>query len=63
MTTIELMRCEEVLTAVGISRATLYRRIKDGTFPRPIQVGPRCVRWKASDLAEWQDQRPRSAEN
>ena len=35
----------------GVSRATFWRRVEDGTFPKPVQVGSN-VRWRVSDLQE-----------
>lgn len=31
--------------ALGISKATWFRRVRDGTLPQPIKMGPRCYRW------------------
>jgi prophage regulatory protein len=33
---------------------TIYRKIKAGTFPPPVQVGLRRVAWRESDIAHWQ---------
>lgn len=38
----------------GISRATLYRMVKAGKFPRPVSIGTGAVRWKQSDVIAWQ---------
>ena len=32
---------------------TIYRKIKDGTFPHPVRVGKRRVAWRESDVATW----------
>lgn len=37
---------------MGWSRATLYRRVADGRFPKPTQDGPRCIYWPARVVAE-----------
>lgn len=34
-----LLRLPEVLNMIGVSRPTLYRMIKAGTFPAPIKQG------------------------
>jgi predicted DNA-binding transcriptional regulator AlpA len=34
----------------GISPATMYRRIADGTIPAPQKDGPRCNVWSAGVL-------------
>ena len=38
----------------GISRATIYRMIKAGKFPRPLSIGTGAVRWRQSDVTAWQ---------
>lgn len=34
---------------LGISRATLWRRVKDGTLPPPVKIGA-ATRWKRDEL-------------
>lgn len=34
-----------------ISRATLWRGMTEGRYPRPIKLGRKLLRWKASELA------------
>ena len=36
-----------------ISRATIYRWVKEGSFPQPIHLGANMVRWKVSDIEAW----------
>ena len=50
---------KEVLTRYGIGNTTLYRWIQDDSvrFPVPVQLGPRCVRWKLSELERWEAER------
>lgn len=38
----------------GLSRATIYRLIKAGKFPRPLSIGTGSVRWRQSDVTAWQ---------
>jgi prophage regulatory protein len=38
----------------GLSRATIYRLMKAGKFPRPLSIGTGSVRWRQSDVIEWQ---------
>lgn len=28
-------------------------------FPKPIQLGPRCLRWRVDELLEWAYRQPR----
>lgn len=48
-----ILRRKQVEREVGLSRSTIYQRVKDGTFPRPIQIGARAVGWRASDIEKW----------
>ena len=48
-----LLRVRDVLTKCGISKAALYEWVNDGRFPKPLQVGPKAVRWLSSDIESW----------
>ncbi|MFM0161339.1 helix-turn-helix transcriptional regulator [Paraburkholderia sediminicola] len=39
----------------GLSRSEIYRRIKNGSFVKPISLGPRSVGWLESDVSAWLD--------
>lgn len=45
-----ILRRKEVEREVGLSRSTIYQRIKDGTFPAPIRLGERAVGWRVGDI-------------
>jgi len=48
-----ILRRKQVERETGLSRSTIYQRIKDGTFPPPIPLGPqggRSVGWRAGDI-------------
>lgn len=38
---------------LGISRATIYRLMHEGNFPRPIKLGRRAVGWRYEDIEKW----------
>ena len=50
----------EVERRTGLSRSTLYRKMRDGTFPVPLKVSARAVRWRESEIRAYVDSRPRS---
>ncbi len=54
MTADRFLRLREVERLTALTRATLYRRIAAGSFPHPVQVGPRRVAWRERDVAAWQ---------
>jgi len=47
------MRLDEVLHITGLSCATVYRRMKEGTFQKQIRIGPNSVAWRQSVIAKW----------
>lgn len=48
------LRRSQVERVTGLSRSEIYRRIKEQTFPEPIQLGSRAVAWTQSSIEEWQ---------
>lgn len=47
------MRIDEVISATGLGRNTIYRRMREGTFPRQVRLGPNSVAWLQSTISEW----------
>lgn len=45
-----VLRLPIVKNRTGLSRTTIYKRIADGTFPKPIKIGVRAVGWLESDI-------------
>lgn len=48
-----LIRMPELVERTGFSRTTIYRRVKDGTLPRPLLVGSSAIAWRESQIDEW----------
>ncbi len=48
-----ILRLNAVLDRTGLSRSTLYRKMKGGTFPRNVQISERCAGWKESAIEAW----------
>lgn len=57
-----LLKIAEVATKTKIGKSTIYRRIQDGSFPRPVSLGPGPSRWIASEIDEWIRALPRAGE-
>ena len=55
-----MLRREEVETICGLTRSTIYRLMREEKFPLPLQIGPRAVRWPASEIESWLAARPRA---
>ena len=59
-TTDRLLRLGEVLTRTRLARSTIYRKMRDGSFPEPLKIGARAVRWPESEIDAWLAACPRA---
>lgn len=48
------LRLPAVIEMVGLQRATIYKRMAAGAFPKPVQIGARAVAWDQAALADWE---------
>ncbi len=51
------LRLPEVMARTGLSRSTIYLRLEQGLFPRPVSLGGRAVGWIESEIDEWMNNR------
>lgn len=54
---IRFLRLPEVLARTGLSRSTIYVRLDQGRFPRPVSLGARAVGWVEAEVDEWMRER------
>jgi len=47
------LRLDQVKDISGLSRSTIYRFMGNGTFPKNVDLGPRLIAWRESDIKEW----------
>jgi prophage regulatory protein len=50
-----ILRLPELKERIGLSRSTIYRRISENTFPKPVALGGRAVGWIESEIDHWLD--------
>jgi prophage regulatory protein len=48
-----ILRLPAVKTRTGLSRSTIYLRVSQGTFPRPVSLGGRAVGWVEEEIQSW----------
>jgi prophage regulatory protein len=49
-----LLRLPQVKARTGLSRSTIYLRIAQGSFPRPVRLGgARAVGWVEAQVDNW----------
>lgn len=47
------LRLPAVKARTGLSRSTIYLRITQGTFPKPVSLGARAVGWIEAEIDAW----------
>lgn len=54
-----IIRLPEVKNLTGLSRASIYAKMKspEAGFPRPISLGTKSVGWIEQEVADWIAQR------
>jgi len=48
-----ILRLPDVLRMVGLSRPTVYRMVKAGTFPAQVRLSTAAVGWLRSEVEQW----------
>ncbi len=54
-----MLRPPEVMARMGWSRTTLWRRIRAGAFPAPVELGVNSIGWPESWVNDARDALPR----
>jgi len=50
----QLLRWRAVSAKTGLSRPTIWRAVRQGRFPAPVQLtSPSAVGWLASEVESW----------
>jgi prophage regulatory protein len=57
MMTHTILRLPAVKASTGLSRSTIYLRVSQGTFPKPVSLGGRAVGWLEAEIQEWLQRR------
>ena len=56
-----LLRRSSVEEVTGLSKASIYRLMHEGSFPPPVRIGTRAVAWPQSAIVEWIEARKAEA--
>ena len=54
-----MLRAPDVMAQMGWSRTTLWRRVRDGAFPAPVELGANLLGWRQSWVNAARDALPR----
>ena len=55
----KVLRTHQVLELTNLKKGTLYRFVREVTFPQPIQLGPKLLGWFEDEVVTWLETRPR----
>lgn len=48
-----LLRKPDVISRVALSYPTIWRKVRAGTFPAPVQISDGRIAWKESAIVSW----------
>ena len=53
MAELKTLRFSDLQEIIPVSRSTLWRWVRDGSFPSPINLGPNTRAWREEDIRVW----------
>ena len=53
----QILRLPEVTSRTGMPRSTLYAKIAEGQFPKPVKISERSVGWRSNEVDAWVNER------
>ena len=51
-----LLGPKDVIEMVNLSRSTIYRKVQNGEFPAPLNLGGNARRWRKDQIEAWIDE-------
>lgn len=58
-----ILKINEVVQKCNLSRATIYKKVKEGTFPKQIKLSERSSGWLELEVNQWIESRVKEREN
>ncbi|AVG14537.1 hypothetical protein CFN79_00860 [Chromobacterium vaccinii] len=55
------VRLADLRPILPFSDSTLWRRVKNSTFPAPLKLSERITAWRAEEVRSWLDQQGKAA--
>jgi prophage regulatory protein len=47
------IRQKQLLPILGFSAPTLWRKVRDGSFPKPVKLSTNITAWNKADILLW----------
>ena len=51
----KLIRIREVSNITTLAKSTIWGKVANGAFPKPIKIGANVSVWRESDITAWID--------
>ncbi len=52
-----LLHYREVVARTGLSRTTIWRLVRAGDFPKPVEISPKRVGFLEDEVVNWIEER------
>lgn len=59
----KLIKLKEVIAKTSICRTSIYSKIAEGKFPKPVKLGARASAWLESEIDQWINDRLSERDN
>ncbi len=56
-----ILRLPKVKSRTGLSRSSIYLRMSNNDFPRPVSLGGRSVGWLEEEIDNWLERKIESS--
>jgi prophage regulatory protein len=63
LTRVTILRRKQVEARTGLARSTIYQKVSEGSFPKPVSLGARAVGWIESEVDDWLSLQIRQSRN
>jgi prophage regulatory protein len=50
---LQLLKIRDVTRLTSLHRATIYRAIERGEFPKQVRISRSRVAWRAAEISDW----------
>lgn len=51
------LRLPEVKKITGVKKGTIYKQMKNGSFPKQVRISDSAVGWLESEIHRWQQEK------
>lgn len=49
----EYLRLRDLLIYLNFSASTIWRKVRDGSFPKPVKLSDAVTGWRTADIRAW----------